>query len=170
MELRPVKDWFLRIAIFAAIVFALMLINIRQLAKEASDAPSQNALVTMRGSDGNPLTISAEVATTIEQLTKGLMNRTRLEQNEGMLFVFPYTATENFWMKNTLIPLDMIFINENNTITKIHHAVPCTKDPCPLYNSEKPVKYVLEINGNLASTYNIEEGSKVEIAILNPAS
>ena len=170
MELRPVKDWFLRIAIFAAIIIALMLINIRQLANEASDAPSQNALVTMRSSDGNPLTISAEVASTTEQLTKGLMNRTRLEQNEGMLFVFPYVATEAFWMKNTLIPLDMIFINESSTIIKIHHAVPCAADPCPLYNSEKPVKYVLEINGNLASTYNIEEGSKVEITIFNPTS
>ena len=169
MELRAVPDWLFRIAIFAAIVVALMVISIRQLEKEVSST-SQSAMVTLHGNDGNPFAISAEVATTIEQLSRGLMFRTTLAQNEGMLFVFPHVATETFWMKNTLIPLDMIFIDENSTIVSIKHAVPCAKDPCTLYNSGKPVKYVLEVNGNLTSRYEIKEGSKVEITIFNPAS
>ena len=109
------------------------------------------------------LIITAEIADTDEKLMSGLMFRKSLGENEGMLFVFPRVAEQTFWMKNTLIPLDMVFISEDLSVVKIAHAVPCAEDPCQLYNSVKPAKYVLEINANLTDVYGIEEGSKVEI-------
>lgn len=131
--------------------------------KENAAAPAQYATVTLFPQNAKPLQIKAEVASTEEQITKGLMFRQSLADNEGMLFVYHDSAVRNFWMKNTPIPLDMIFIAENETIAKIHHAVPCTSDPCPLYNSGGPVKYVLEVNANLTADYGIEEGGKVKI-------
>ncbi len=108
---------------------------------------------------GKQLKIKAEIADTDEERETGLMFRQSLGKGEGMLFIFPNAAVQNFWMKNTLIPLDMIFIAENGTIVKIHHAAPCQADPCLLYNSGQPIKYVLEVNENLTAAYGIQEGS-----------
>ncbi len=121
------------------------------------------AVVVVYPGNGQPLIIKAELVSTDEQRATGLMFREALGENEGMLFIFPQPAPRNFWMKNTLLPLDMVFIAENMTIVKIHHAVPCTNEPCPLYSSQQPVKYVLEVNGNLTTGYGIEEGSRVKI-------
>ena len=66
-------------------------------------------------------------------------------------------------MKNTLIPLDMIFINSNNEIVDIKYAVPCENDPCPLYNPAKPALYVLETNANFTKRHGIDVGNKIEI-------
>ncbi|MBI2580845.1 DUF192 domain-containing protein [Candidatus Woesearchaeota archaeon] len=110
------------------------------------------------------LIINAEVANNETEIETGLMFRKSLGENEGMLFIFPTTSVQNFWMKNTLIPLDIVFISEDFTVVKIHHAVPCHADPCPLYNSGQPIRYVLEVNGNLTTAYGIQEGdSRVEI-------
>ncbi len=109
------------------------------------------------------LVIQAEIARTPEQRATGLMNRTFLGTDQGMLFVFDAPAQHNFWMKNTLIPLDIIFISEDLAIVKIHHAVPCTADPCPTYSSAEPAIYVLEVNGNLTAKEGIAEGSTVVI-------
>lgn len=161
---------------FAAIIAALVIIVLaattlndfvkQQPQKEngtetATDA--QYATVNLFPSNAKPLEIKAEVADTEQKRATGLMFRKSLGSNEGMLFVFPDSALRNFWMKNTLIPLDMIFIAENGTIAKIHRAVPCTSEPCSLYSSEKPARHVLEVNANLTLDYGVKEGSKVEI-------
>ena len=68
-------------------------------------------------------------------------------------------------MKNTLIPLDMIFIDENQTIVNIETAFPCRNDPCPSYLSVRPAQFVLEINAGLAKANNITAGNKVWIKV-----
>lgn len=146
----------------AALILAVAVLNWlsqQQPQEENSYLPSQYTTVTLLTADGKPLAINAEVAGTDEKRTTGLMFRESLGENEGMLFVFPDSATRSFWMKNTLIPLDIIFIAENMTIVKVYHATPCSSDPCRLYSSEKPVKYVLEVNANLTANYGIGEGS-----------
>ena len=91
----------------------------------------------------------------------GLMNRTHLDQNAGMLFVFPDAQPRSFWMKNTLIPLDMIFIDDKNQIVEIiRNARPCDADPCQAY-SAPPSKYVLEINAGLSKQFQFLVGDKV---------
>jgi len=100
-----------------------------------------------------------EIAADDSQRKVGLMNRTQLDENKGMLFVFETSGIVNFWMKNTLIPLDMLFINEKGIIETIARNVqPCNQSPCPLYNSYKSVKFVLELSGGIADKQGIKEG------------
>ena len=100
-----------------------------------------------------------EIAANDNQRKVGLMNRASLDENKGMLFVFEASGIVNFWMKNTLIPLDMLFINEKGKIETITKNVPpCTQTPCPLYNSYKSVKFVLELSAGVADKQGIKEG------------
>jgi uncharacterized membrane protein (UPF0127 family) len=108
--------------------------------------------------------IKVEIADTPEKRQFGLMFREKLERNSGMLFVFEEEQYVTFWMKNTRIPLDMIFISENGTINEIKENVqPCEKDPCPTYPSKFPTKYVLEVNSGFCRQNNIKVGDKVKI-------
>jgi uncharacterized membrane protein (UPF0127 family) len=86
------------------------------------------------------------------------MFREKLNENEGMLFVFDDEKYETFWMKNTLIPLDIIFIDKNFKIISIENAVPCKREPCTLYKSAKPAEYVLEVNENFTIRNKIKSG------------
>ena len=91
------------------------------------------------------------------------MFRESLPENSGMLFIFPDSSPRSFWMKNTLIPLDMIWIDESKKIVGITENVqPCKADPCPSYPSGKPVKYVLEVNAGFAERKGIKENDSVE--------
>jgi len=91
------------------------------------------------------------------------MYRTELEG--GMLFIFPKDTRAAFWMKNTKIPLDMLFIDSNLTIVNIaHSAQPCTQDPCKNYPAAAPIQYVLEVNGGFSMEKNIKAGDKITLS------
>jgi len=115
-------------------------------------------------STGTPV-LYAEVADTPEELRSGLMYRESMPNDQGMLFVFAGgNAQRSFWMKNTLIPLDMIFVNSSMEIVSIQADVPpCVADPCPTYGSVKPAKYVIETNAGYAATFGIEPGQMVTL-------
>lgn len=81
----------------------------------------------------------------------------------GMLFVFQQSGQYNFWMKNTLIPLDMVRINDQLEIIDIKQAIPCTQDPCPSYNPQWISSYVLELNSWVSQKYWIKIWDKVKI-------
>ncbi len=121
----------------------------------------QQGSVTILGE--KEVKVSVEIARTQEEIAAGLMYRSSLDKNSGMLFVFEDESERVFWMKNTKIPLDMIFISENGTIVNIRHAVPCTSSECPLYPSVYPAKYVLEVNGNFAAENGISIGDFVSL-------
>ena len=107
---------------------------------------------------------SVELATTRDEIQKGLMGKRFLEENHGMLFIFSEERLLTFWMKNTVIPLDLIYIDNNGIITDIHTMFPENNVPdnlLKLYKSSIPVKYALEINAGLTKTYNITTGMKV---------
>ena len=90
------------------------------------------------------------------------MNRESLNQNAGMLFIFQEEGVYPFWMKNTLIPLDIIWINKDKKIIHIEKNVqPCKAGPCPSYSPEKQALYVLEINTGLSERYSFKEGNEV---------
>lgn len=98
--------------------------------------------------------------------SKGLMFRESLDRNTGMLFVFPDSAKRSFWMKNTLIPLDILFIDADKKIVTIHAGVmPCTTLSCPRYTSTMSARYVLEVNAGFVEQYGIHEGDAVEITV-----
>lgn len=105
--------------------------------------------------------INAEIADDNEERGKGLMFRQGLNENEGMLFIFDDEGYHPFWMKNTLIPLDIIFIGKNFTIVDIKSAAPCREEPCMTYSSARPAKYVLEMNENFTLKWDIGIGDKL---------
>ena len=121
-------------------------------------ACSQINVSEIKYAEINNQKINLELAITNEQKAQGLMFRADL--TGGMLFVYDTEAQRSFWMKNTLIPLDIIFIDKNNKITTIHHALPCEAEPCKIYASPK-AKYVLEVNGNFTEKNSIKTGDKV---------
>lgn len=100
-----------------------------------------------------------EIADTPDERMTGLMHREELAEGCGMLFVFDEDKMQGFWMKNTQIPLDIIFIDEDATITKIFEAEPCRQDPCATYNARG--KYVLEVNRGYSKAHNISVGDRV---------
>ncbi|MBI2546034.1 DUF192 domain-containing protein [Candidatus Woesearchaeota archaeon] len=140
------------------IVWILLVVLLIGCAKEPNDRKE----VSINTENGLVL-ITAEIADTDKERAQGLMFRESLPENQGMLFIFDDEADRVFWMKNTLIPLDMIFISKDLEVVDIQHAAPCTADPCTLYNSTKPAKYVLEVNANYTIKNSISIGTKVKI-------
>jgi|WetSurMetagenome_2_1015567.scaffolds.fasta_scaffold08716_8 uncharacterized protein len=103
---------------------------------------------------------AVELAQTDEQRQTGLMGRESLDKDQGMLFVYGEEGIYTFWMKNTLIPLDMIWIDGNGTVVRIvKNAEPCGKEYCPSINPNKKARYVLEINGGEADRIGLVDGS-----------
>lgn len=106
--------------------------------------------------------IDVIIADEQKEWTEGLQNVVSMSENSGMLFVFPEAKEVTFWMKDTRIPLDMIFIDENKVIQFIRKNVPpCSTEPCQTY-AHSNIKYVLEVNGGFADKNNIKTGEKVE--------
>lgn len=107
---------------------------------------------------------SAEVAADDLSRAQGLMNRTRLAPDRGMLFVFRHSDLRWFWMKNTLIPLDILFFDSARKLVSMQTDVPpCKQDPCPTYPSGKPARYVLELAGGTAARIGIRTGGELTI-------
>jgi uncharacterized membrane protein (UPF0127 family) len=127
-----------------------------------SGLPVQQLVIT---SGKKQHSFEVEIASTFAQRKIGLMNRRSMPEKSGMLFIFEEKGYVNFWMKDTLIPLDIIFIDDNNRIRHIAHSVqPCRAQrdsDCAKYNSQAQVKYVLEINAGLTEKLGIKDGDKV---------
>jgi hypothetical protein len=105
---------------------------------------------------------SIEVVADDEQRAQGLMFRDHLRPNAGMLFVFPQDGEYAFWMKNTLIPLDMIWIDANRNIVHVKHDVPpCKIDDCPSYPPGVQARYVLELAAGEAKKHNLKAGDRL---------
>jgi uncharacterized protein len=109
--------------------------------------------------------IYAEIADTPKKRAEGLMYREHLAKDRGMLFTFAQAQPWTFWMKNTKIPLDIIWMNEKKQIIHIARNVPvCTRtdDSCPQYQPNDPALYVLELGGGEAERLKLERGSKLQ--------
>ena len=104
--------------------------------------------------------IDIEIADTDYDRQLGLMKRVSMEEKQGMLFIFPDDATQSFWMRNTLISLDMLFINSNKAIVTIHKNTKILSDQS--YPSTAPARYVLEVIGGFTNKHNIQVGDKID--------
>jgi len=104
-------------------------------------------------------TIDIELAEAFEERRLGLMFRTSMEDNQGMFFIWPTDVQQSFWMKNTILPLDMIFINSSNEIVTIHkNTTPYAETQYP---SSRPAQFVLEVNAGYCDRVGIKEGDKI---------
>ena len=103
--------------------------------------------------------IDMELAINDEEHARGLMFRKQMDENKGMLFIFPDEDWRSFWMRNTLIPLDIIYVNAKREVVSISkNAKILDETSLP---SEAPAMYVIEINAGLCDKYGIEKGTKV---------
>ena len=146
----------------AIIILSMVTILILALAFYKIGTSKKESLVFI--TKNKEVRVNVEIADTLIEHTKGLMYRTSLDENLGMLFIFQEEATRSFWMKNTYLSLDIIFVNSNFEIIKIaKNAQPCTKDPCDKYSSDSPIKYIVEVNGGFTEREGIEIGDKIKI-------
>lgn len=119
----------------------------------------EGELTLKKANDSVIKTIDIEIADDDYLTQTGLMYRDSMEEHQGMLFVFPKADYHYFYMKNTKIPLDIIYIDANKTIVSFQkNAKPFDENSLP---SEKPAKYVLEINAGLSDKWNLEVGDKI---------
>jgi len=125
----------------------------------------KSSLVVVTG--GREIKFDVELALNDAERSRGLMYRDKMGAYDGMLFDFYQDAPVSFWMKNTLIPLDMLFIAGDGTIKHIHsNATPLSTESIP---SQFPVRAVLEINGGTAKLLGIKPGDKVRHPIFGNA-
>lgn len=109
-------------------------------------------------------TVTLEVADNRTERSRGLMNRESLCSNCGMLFLYEDSENQAFWMKNTSIPLDIIFISADQKVINIEHADPepnTSDEDLTVYRSRGPAKYVIEVNQGFAEEKSIERGTEV---------
>lgn len=111
--------------------------------------------------------IELEVATTPQQQAIGLMYRSEIAPNRGMLFPFNPPRPVTFWMKNVEINLDMIFLRDGEVMAIAADVPPCTTDPCPFYGPKNtPIDHVLELGGGRAAELGIQVGDRIAIDFL----
>ena len=126
------------------------------LSVAAQEAPQMNLPVAQLQAGMH--NIRAQVAATPEQRATGLMHRREMAQHEGMLFVFEQPSVQCFWMKNTLLPLSIAFVADDGTVVNIHEMKPQTLDS---HCSDKPVRYVLEMNQGWFAKRGVKTGFKL---------
>ncbi len=108
----------------------------------------------------NEIPIEVELAITLEERKKGLMKRKYLKENQGMLFVFSYEDYQSFWMKDTQIPLDLAFFDEDGFLIEVQKLTPYSE---AIHTSSKPAKYALEMNQDWFEKNNIKPFAKLKL-------
>lgn len=135
---------------------------------ESVDIPfnKQGSLAFLSADNNDTIsTIDIEIADNNQRRARGLMYRKSLPADAGMLFIFDVEEIQGFWMKNTYIPLDMLFVNANNEIITIHANTTPMREWN--YASTKPALYVVEVNARYCVQKNITEGDKIIFNLSN---
>lgn len=155
---------FKRLMLLTALSFSLFLINCKENKKVIKQTEvvftKEGELTIFKDSDSTKVSLNIEIADTDFDIQTGLMYRNSMENTQGMLFVFDDEIERFFYMKNTKIPLDLIYINANKNIVSFQKdAKPFDESSLP---SNTPAKYVLEVNAGLVDTWGISVGDKVD--------
>ena len=152
----------MRLSIGFSLAFALVL----GCAEARAAAPAASGSAVELGGQR----IDVEIAADDPSRARGLMDRTSMPADHGMLFVFPDDDVRTFWMKDTLIPLDMLFFDADaRLVTLLPNVPPCKADPCPVYPSTRPARYVLELNAGAAAKFGVHEGDTATFVNVPPA-
>lgn len=147
------------VAVRQVLALAVILLAFVGATPAAGDDGFATSAVVIDTAAGGHYRFTVEMAVTVDQQRRGLMYRRKLAPDAGMLFVFPQQQTTSFWMKNTFLTLDMIFIGEDGVVAGVHAgAVPLSEAAIP---SPGPVKAVLEIGGGIAARLGVRRGDIV---------
>lgn len=154
-----------KLGYLAVFIFLFAISSCKQEAKKAIETEpisftKEGELQILRSeSDSLLVRLDIEIAETDYEIQTGLMYREEMEQHQGMLFIFPDVTYHSFYMKNTLIPLDLIFIDDQLKVVTIKpNAQPLDETGIP---SEVPVQFVLEVNAGLSAAWGLEIGDKI---------
>lgn len=110
--------------------------------------------------------ITAELAVTDAERARGLMFREGINPDQGMLFVFAEEGVHSFWMKNTKIALDMLWLDRDRRVIHIEEDVPpCLEDPCPSYGPGRPALFVLELKAGSARAHGLKPADRIEFIL-----
>ncbi len=139
----------------ASVAMSLFFLAPFTTSAQAQDRAQHLPTVTLGAGMHN---IKAEVAETPQEHEIGLMHRTSMGANDGMLFIFERAGQQCFWMKNTLIPLAIAFVADDGTVVNVDEMKPQTLEP---HCSTKPVRFVLEMNTGWFTKRGIKDGSKL---------
>jgi uncharacterized protein len=131
---------------------------------ETTGTASELRNVTIDSSGGGKVELRVEIADDPPEQTRGLMERTALGEDRGMLFVYPDEEVRSFWMKNTLIPLSIAFIASDGTIVDLQNMKPLDDDP-PHYVSAEPARYALEVNKGYFEKHGIKVGDRADLPV-----
>lgn len=128
----------------------------------ATFAHSNDTLKSGTVSFVNDDRLYVEIADTEDLRAFGLMQRPSLNENTGMLFVYPDEEIRGVWMKNTLLALDVLFLSESGLIVSmLRNLQPCKQTPCSIYSSQQKARYMLEVNAGFIDKHNIKIGQDV---------
>jgi uncharacterized membrane protein (UPF0127 family) len=140
------------------LVFVFLLATTAPASGQTPAAPHTVPLILP---DEKPLQI--EIARTPMERSRGLMFRTELPEDHGMLFIFDQPGKNQFWMKNTLIPLDILWMDDRKRIIHIEYQVPpCKLDPCPIYGPSSDSRYVLEVQAGVVHKRGLRIGMPLQ--------
>ena len=128
----------------------------------AGAANAQGLRTVTIDSGGERVEVRVEIADSPEEQATGLMNRTALAEDRGMLFVFPGEEVRSFWMKNTLIPLSIAYMDSEGRIVDLQDMKPLD-DEEPHYVSAEPAKYALEVNKGFFDENGVEVGDRAQL-------
>jgi len=154
------------IVLFAVFVVSVIMVMLYQQSVQETLLERPSSTVTFFSHRDEGTTVYVEIAATGSEHAKGLMNRSYLPPDQGMLFIFQDEIVRDFWMWNTLIPLDMIFVSADKEIVYIRDgAQPCLTNSCPHYSSMYPAKYVVEVNAGYCKQNQVYEGQYIEVNV-----
>ena len=142
----------------------------REMTMEATQTTSETAqasklhTVTIHASSGKEVRVRVEIADDVFEQSRGLMYRTALAEDRGMLFVYPDEEKRSFWMRNTLIPLSIAFMDSEGRIVDIQDMKPLDDDP-PHYVSAEPAQYALEVNKGFFEEHGVKVGDRAKLPL-----
>lgn len=139
----------------ALTLFALLLL--------AACGGEEGPRVVIESGGGDEVAIAVEVADSPAERAVGLMHRMTLDEDAGMIFLFPGEHRGGFWMKDTLVPLSIAFVDSSGDILRILDMAPCRTEPCPIYDPAVPYASALEVNRGAFRRWGVEEGDRLRL-------
>jgi uncharacterized protein len=142
-----------------AAVVAVLAAAVAAVALGSTGIDRGTATITTRSAA--KVLVRVEIARTAAERQRGLMNRRSLTPKAGMVFVFPTDSRGGFWMRNTLIPLDIAFYDRRGRILRILTMTPCRRDPCTVYDPRVAYRGALEVNAGSFRRWNVRVGDRI---------
>ena len=147
--------------IVAIIIVAVAVLGAAYYLSMHAESNEEGTKIDLINVNGTVSTVYVDIADTQQAREKGLMYATSLDDDQGMLFIFDVESRESFWMKNTPLPLDMIFVNGGYNIVDINYNA--TPESEMVFTSRAPCKYVVEVNGGYCKAHGISVGDRIKI-------